>query len=131
MRPLSKHLNSIPLLAAFKLLYRKWRSLLCLLLVWHQMNRATRFHFAQNSFYITQNKNHLSITPAARSTCNATNNFGRSNTGVTGLNPARGMIVCLYWFCVLPCVGTRLANGLIPREESKHINCPTSSELRN
>jgi hypothetical protein len=38
--------------------------------------------------------------------------FGRSNTGIVGSNPARGMDVCPRFFCVVPsCVGRGLATG--------------------
>jgi hypothetical protein len=38
--------------------------------------------------------------------------FGRSNTEITGSNPAQGMDVCPRFLCVvLSCVGTGLAPG--------------------
>jgi hypothetical protein len=38
--------------------------------------------------------------------------FGRSNVGIAGSDPARGMDVCLCFFCVvLSCVGRSLALG--------------------
>jgi hypothetical protein len=45
--------------------------------------------------------------------------FGRSNIGIAGSNPARGMNVCLR-FCVfvLSCVGRGLGTGLIPLPRS-------------
>jgi hypothetical protein len=41
--------------------------------------------------------------------------FGRSNIGIAGSNPARGMDVCLrFSVFVLSCVGRGLGAGLIP-----------------
>jgi hypothetical protein len=47
--------------------------------------------------------------------------FDRSNTGIVGSNPARGVYVCMYVrtylrvFCVvLSCVGTGIATGRSP-----------------
>jgi hypothetical protein len=39
--------------------------------------------------------------------------FGRSNTGIVGSNPTRGMNVCvrLFCVCVVLCVGRGLATG--------------------
>jgi hypothetical protein len=47
------------------------------------------------------------VTVAARS--KARNVFARLNTGIVGLNPARGMDVCVYSALVLSCVGSGLA----------------------
>jgi formate hydrogenlyase subunit 3/multisubunit Na+/H+ antiporter MnhD subunit len=40
--------------------------------------------------------------------------FDRSNTGVVGSNPTRGMDVCVYSVFVLACVGSGLATGWSP-----------------
>jgi hypothetical protein len=54
------------------------------------------------------------ITVAARS--KAWTVFVRSNTGVIGSNPTRGMHVCvrLFYVCDLVCVGSGLATGWSP-----------------
>jgi hypothetical protein len=44
--------------------------------------------------------------------------FGRSNIGIAGLNPARGMDVSVFLYVVLSCVGRGLGAGLIPRPRS-------------
>jgi hypothetical protein len=46
--------------------------------------------------------------------------FVRSNTGIVGSNPTRGMDVCMRLFCVcvVLCVSSGLATGLIPRPRS-------------
>jgi hypothetical protein len=41
--------------------------------------------------------------------CKAWNVFARSNTGIVGSNPARGMDVCFHSVFVLSCVGSGLA----------------------
>jgi hypothetical protein len=58
------------------------------------------------------------ITVAARS--KASTVFARSNTGIVGSNPTRGMDVCLHLFCVcvVLCVGSGLATGWSPSKES-------------
>jgi hypothetical protein len=47
-----------------------------------------------------------------------------SNAGIVGSNPTQGMNVCvrLFCICVVPCVGSGLAKGLIPRSRSP-TNC--------
>jgi hypothetical protein len=56
----------------------------------------------------------MPITVAARP--KALTVFARSNTGVVGSNPARGMNVCVRLFCVhvVMCVGSGLATGWSP-----------------
>jgi hypothetical protein len=49
------------------------------------------------------------VTVAAQS--KALNVFARSNTGIVGSNPARGMNVCVYSVFVLSCVGSGLTTG--------------------
>jgi hypothetical protein len=56
------------------------------------------------------------VSMAARS--EASTVFGRSNTGIAGSNPVRGMDVCLFFCVVLSCVGRGLGVGLIPRPRS-------------
>jgi hypothetical protein len=45
--------------------------------------------------------------------------FARSNTGIVGWNPTRGMDVCvrLFCVCVVLCVGSGLATGWSPVQE--------------
>jgi hypothetical protein len=56
----------------------------------------------------------LAITVAARS--KAWTVFARSDTGVMGSNPTRGMDICVRLFCacVVLCVGSGLATGWSP-----------------
>jgi hypothetical protein len=52
--------------------------------------------------------------------------FGRLVAGITGLNPAEGMYVCLLClYVVLSCVGRGLCDGLFTRPEESHrvSNC--------
>jgi hypothetical protein len=58
------------------------------------------------------------ITVAARS--KARNVFARLKAGNMGSNPTQGMDDCvrLFYVCVVLCVGSGLANGLIPRPRS-------------
>jgi hypothetical protein len=57
------------------------------------------------------------VSTAARS--KASTVFGRSNIGIAGSNPARGMDGCLrYSVFVLSCVGRGLGAGLIPHRRS-------------
>jgi hypothetical protein len=51
----------------------------------------------------------MPITVAERS--KARNVFARLNTDIMGLNPTRGMDVCLYSVFLLPCVGSGFATG--------------------
>jgi hypothetical protein len=52
----------------------------------------------------------MPVPVAARSKARTV--FGRSNIGIAGLNPARGMVVCARFFCVvLSCVSRGLASG--------------------
>jgi hypothetical protein len=64
---------------------------------------------------------HLPITVAARS--KAWTVFSRSNTGIMGSNPTRGMDVCVLLFCV--CVVLRVGSGLVtadpPPKESYQL----------
>ena len=54
--------------------------------------------------------------------------YGRSLTGITGLNPAGDMDVCLFECCVLPDRG--LCEGPIPcPEESYRLWCATECDL--
>jgi hypothetical protein len=64
---------------------------------------------------------------AARS--KAWNVFVRSNTGILGSNPTRGMNVCvrLFYVCVVLCVGSGLAMGWSPVQGV----LPTVYGLRN
>jgi hypothetical protein len=60
---------------------------------------------------------HCEVTPitvAARS--KAWTVFARSNTGIVGSNPTRGMDVCvrLFCVCVVLCVGSGLVKGCSP-----------------
>jgi hypothetical protein len=52
------------------------------------------------------------ITVTARP--NARNVFVRSDTGIVGSNPTRGMDVCVYSVTVLSCAGSGLATGRSP-----------------
>jgi hypothetical protein len=56
----------------------------------------------------------------------------RSVAGAAGLNPARGMNVCLLCFYVmLSCIGGGLCDGLITRpDESYRVFCMSSQKLR-
>jgi hypothetical protein len=67
------------------------------------------------------------ITVAARS--KAWTVFARSNNGIMGLNPTRGMDVCLHLFCVciVLCVGSSLTRGWSPVQGV----LPTMYRLRN
>jgi hypothetical protein len=58
----------------------------------------------------------MQITLAARS--KAWTVFARSNTGVIGSNPTRGMDVCVRVFCVYAvlCIGSGLATGWSPAQ---------------
>jgi hypothetical protein len=61
-----------------------------------------------HSHKVILNSSSALITVAARST--ALTVFARSNTGVVGSNPARGMDVCVLLFCVcVVCIGSGLA----------------------
>jgi hypothetical protein len=56
--------------------------------------------------------------------------FARSNIGVVGSNPTRGMDVCMRLFCVysvVVCVGSGLATSWSPVQESYRL----CMELRN
>jgi hypothetical protein len=57
------------------------------------------------------------ITVAAPSTAWIV--FARSNTGIAGSNPTRGMDICvrLFCVCVVLCVGSGLATGWHPVQE--------------
>jgi hypothetical protein len=54
-------------------------------------------------------KNNMAVTAVARS--KACNVFARSNSGIVGSNPSRGMDVCprFFYFCVVLCVGSGFA----------------------
>jgi hypothetical protein len=56
--------------------------------------------------------------------------FGRSNIGIAGSNPARGMDVCLRFCVVLSFVGRGLGAGLIPRPRSP-TKCLKGSVSKN
>jgi hypothetical protein len=59
----------------------------------------------------------MPITVAARS--KAWNVFARSNTGIVGSTPTRGIDDYLLLFCVcVSCVGIGLATGLVTRPRS-------------
>jgi hypothetical protein len=60
---------------------------------------------------ILQYQGYVPITVAARSKTWTV--FARSNTGIVGLNPTRGMDVYVRFFCVcvVLCVGSGLATG--------------------
>jgi hypothetical protein len=64
---------------------------------------------------------------AARS--KASTVFDRSNIGITGSNPARGMDVSVFLCVVLSCVGRGLDAGLIPRPRSP-IKCLNDPEVK-
>jgi hypothetical protein len=67
---------------------------------------------------------HVLMTVAARS--KAWTVFARSNAGIVGLNPTRGMdvYVCLFSACVVLCI-----KGLIPRSRS-HTDCAWLKKLK-
>jgi hypothetical protein len=69
----------------------------------------------------------MKVRVAARS--KAWTVFARSNTGIAGSNPTRGMDVCvrLFRICVVLCVGSGLATGWSPVQGV----LPTVYRLRN
>jgi hypothetical protein len=89
---------------------------------WHR-----RFYPAP--FYRLVNNSRRSRRPAARS--KARNVFIHSNTPIIVSNPSRGMDVCIRLFCVcvVLCVGSGLATGLIPRPRSP-TDCVEDSKFR-
>jgi hypothetical protein len=51
------------------------------------------------------------ITAAAQPT--ARNDFARTNTGILGSNPTRGMNICVFYVCVVLCKSQ-------PRDRADH-----------
>jgi hypothetical protein len=55
--------------------------------------------------------------------------FGRSNIGITGSNPARGMDVCVFLCCVVLC-RYRPCAGLIPPPKESYQMSNGSKKLK-
>jgi hypothetical protein len=61
----------------------------------------------------------MPVTVATRS--KAWTVFARSNAGIVGSNPTRGMDVCVRLFCVVLCAGSALRRTDPPSEESYRL----------
>jgi hypothetical protein len=57
-----------------------------------------------------------------KATVVARNVFVLSDTEIVGSNPTRGLDVCVCSVFLLPCVGSGLATGVIPRDKNP-VNC--------
>jgi hypothetical protein len=103
-------------------------------------NPASTFVLRQISLARRQLRwNNLQITPQDRLCFMKLDNSkrlnadpgGRAVAGIAGLNPARGMDVCLLClYVVLSCVGRGLCDGLITRPEESYCvsNCVWSQK---